>query len=208
MIDKKRLTEVEKNIPMYIEEMLIKKDVEHKKLVNFYRNTAKMSVQVADILFDISRSTKSKETLTIEKEFECYLWVTVSAYYAMFYISNAALATLSIKVGDKIAHKITSDCLVFYFIKTERLAKHYYEEYEQSMDEALGVMNIDEDAFKRKMQEKAINLISTFDFEKRKRGNYQYKTNTSIKENVAKTSLERAKVFLYEMEKAIDKRNR
>src|SRR3989344_2362456 len=131
MIDKDRIKEVESNIPKYLEDKLITKKEENKLLVDFYTKTAKMSLRVAEILFDLSRNIKTKEKLSIEQEFECYLWVKVSSYYSMFYIANAALAKKGIKIGDKIVHKVASDCLVFYFIKTGKLANHFYEEYEK-----------------------------------------------------------------------------
>ena len=203
MIDEKRIKEVELNIPIYLNERLITKDEENKKLVDFYIETAKMSLRVSDILFNLSKDYKSKEKLLIEKEFECYLWVTVCSYYSMFYIANGALANEGIKVGDKIVHKITSDCLIFYFIKTGKLAKHYYQEYEKSMKDTLEVMRMDEKEIREKLQKRAIDLIQTFEFERKKRGDFQYKTITNIKENLANTSLQRAKEFLKEIEKII-----
>ena len=203
MIDEKRIKEVELNIPIYLNERLITKDEENKKLVDFYIETAKMSLRVSDILFNLSKDYKCKEKLLIEKEFECYLWVTVCSYYSMFYIANGALANEGIKVGDKIVHKITSDCLIFYFIKTGKLAKHYYQEYEKSMKDTLEVMRMDEKEIREKLQKRAIDLIQTFEFERKKRGDFQYKTITNIKENLANTSLQRAKEFLKEIEKII-----
>lgn len=203
MIDEKRIKEAESNVRQYLEDNLMTKKEENKNLVGFYLKTAKMSLRVAEILFNLSKEDDSKEKLLIEKEFECYLWVTVSSYYSLFYVANGALASLGIKVGDKIAHKITSDCLIFYFIKTGKLAKHYFEEYEVSMKEVLEIMGIDEQEFRKKLQQQALELIQTFDFERKKRGDFQYKTTTSIKENLAKTSLERAKTFLHELEQLI-----
>lgn len=205
MIDEDRIKKVESNIPRFLEEKLMTKKEEHKKLVDFYLKTAKMSLRAAEILFDLSRNSESKEKLSIEEEFECYLWVTVCSYYSMFYTASGALASKGIKIGDKIVHQITSDCLIFYFIKTGKLAKHYYEEYEESMNNALEVMGVDEEKIRRELQQKAVELIKTFDFEKKKRGDFQYKTTVPIKENLAKTSLERAKTFLYEIEKVIEK---
>ena len=164
-----------------------------------------MSLRVAEILFDLSKNKEQKEKVLIEEGFECYLWVSVCSYYSMFYAANGALSNISIKVGDKIAHKITSDCLIFYFIKTRKLAKHLYQEYEESMTEAFEVMGVDDEEIKKKIQQKALDLIQIFDFEKRKRGDFQYKTTIPIKENLAKTSLERAKTFLNELQKLIER---
>lgn len=205
MIDEKRIEEAESNIPRYLEEKLITKKEENKNLVSFYLKNAKISLRVAEILFDLSKNQAFKEKIGIEDDFESYLWVSVCGYYSMFYVASGALASLGIKAGDKIVHKIVLDCLIFYFIKTGKLAKHYHEEYEESMKEALEVMGIDEEKIRKNLQKKALDLIQTFDYERGKRGDFQYKTTVPIKENLAKTSLERAKIFLYEIEKLIEK---
>ncbi len=205
MIDEKRIQEVKANIPRYLEENLIIKKPIDQSIVDFYRKNAAMSLKVAEILFILSTQEDAKEKLLLEKDFESHLWVSVCSYYAQFYIANGALAQLGIKIGDKIVHKVTSDSLIFYFITTGKLAKHYLEEYEKSMDNALEVMGVDEEKIRASLHQKAVDLIQNFDSERDKRGRLQYKTTTSIKENIAKTSLERAKNFLYEMEQVIAK---
>ncbi len=208
MIDEKKIQEVKANIPRYLEENLIIKRTIDQNIIDFYRKNAAMSLKVAEILFILSTQENAKEKLLLEKDFESNLWVSVCSYYSQFYIANAALAQLGIKIGDKIVHKVTSDCLIFYFITTGKLAKHYLEEYERSMDNALEVMGVDEEKIRASLHQKAVDLIQDFDAERDKRGRLQYKTTTSIKENIAKTSLERAKSFLYEMEQVIAKGKR
>lgn len=205
MIDEKRIQEVKANIPRYLEENLIIKKPIDQNIIDLYRKNAAMSLKVAEILFILSTQEEAKEKLLLEKDFESNLWVSVCSYYAQFYIANGALAQLGIKIGDKIVHKVTSDCLIFYFITTGKLAKHYLEEYQKSMDDALEVMGVDEEKIRASLHQKAMDLIQNFDAERDKRGRLQYKTTTSIKENIAKTSLERAKSFLYEMEQIIAK---
>ena len=50
---------------------------------------------------------------------------------------------------------------------------------------------------------KADELMQAFDYEREKRGIFQYRTNESAKEAKAKTSLERAKEFVIEMKKLV-----
>ncbi len=199
------MQEVQKNIPRYIEEKLIMKQKGDYSLVDFYRKTAASSLKVAEVLFTLSTQEDAKQKLLLEKDFESYLWVSVSGYYAMFYIGNAALAQLGIKIGDKIVHKVTSDSLIFYFLMTGKLAKQYVEEYEESMKNALEIMGAEDNKIRQTLQQKAFDLIQSFDLEREKRGHFQYKTTTSMKENIARTSLERAKLFFYEMEKVIER---
>lgn len=200
MIDEKRLREVEINIPQYLKEGLITKEESNKRFVDFYVKNTKNSLDVARLLMKTSKDSKLKETMELKDDFECFLWVVVSSYYSMFYMANAALCSLGIKIGDELVHKITSDCLVFYFIKTRKLAKQYFEEYENSRNDVLELMATTEDI---KFHDKAKKLIETFDFEKKKRGTFQYEITKSVKENIAETSINRAKTFLFELERLI-----
>jgi len=50
--------------------------------------------------------------------------------------------------------------------------------------------------------QKAQELIATFDYQRRKRGEFQYEIKTNAKQQVAQTSIERAKKFIQEMTKA------
>src|SRR3989339_746392 len=100
MLDKKRITEAEKNVKSYLAEGLLKKTTENKKLIELFVKDARESLKVADKI--------SKENIS-------ELWTIVCSYYSMYYYANAVLLKLSYKVGDKIAHKVTSDSLIESF---------------------------------------------------------------------------------------------
>lgn len=202
MIDEKKIKEAERNIPIYLQEHIITKNEKNKEFADFYLKTAKTSLKVADILFALSSDIETKRKLGLEEDFECYMWAVVCSYYSMFYAVNSALATRSIKIGDEIVHKAALNCLIFYFLKTGRLAKHLLEEYEIMQDEVLELIG-SEQKILQKMQKRAFELIQSFDFERKKRGTFQYKITIDVKKTVAQTSLNRAKNFLFEMEKLI-----
>ena len=63
-------------------------------------------------------------------------------------------------------------------------------------------MKFDADAMK-----KAEGLIATFDYQRRKRGEFQYEIKTLAKKNIAKLALERAERFIQEMAKVIGRLN-
>ena len=76
----------------------------------------------------------------------------------------------------------------------------FTEEYEDSKNEALNLAGI-----------KADSLIESFDQEKNKRGRIQYGTDDIDKQAKAKTSLQRARQFLLEMNillNEFDKKNK
>lgn len=173
MLDKNRIKEAEANIRTYLNDGLIKKE-----------NLNQDALRV--LLKNAQESIDSAEKLNSEGISD--LWVIVCSYYSMFYIANAVLRKLGYKVGEKIAHKITSDALIVY--ARGKLKESLIEEYENSKDEALNLAGI-----------KADLLIESFDQEKTKRGEIQYKTDDFEKHSKAKTSLKRAKIFYNEMQK-------
>jgi len=199
MIDEKRIEEAEKNVKKYIAEGLLKvRNEEVKNFVNFYLKNSETSLQVASLLFQISADDKLKEELKISKDFECYLWVIVTSYYSMFYMALALLATEGVRVGKEIVHKVTADALINFFIANKKLAK-LLEDYEEMRKDAMELLG------KEELQMKAMELISDYEYERRKRSKFQYEIGVSAKQSYARTSLERAKKFFFEIGKLIKK---
>lgn len=171
MLSEDRIKEAETNIRAYLSEGLLKKESLNPDALRVLLRNAQESID-------------SAEKLNSERISD--LWVIVCSYYSMFYIANAVLRKLGYKVGEKIAHKVTVDALIIY--ARGKLKDALIEEYEDSKDEALNLAGI-----------KADSLIESFDQEKTKRGKIQYRTDDIDKQAKAKTSLQRAKQFLFEM---------
>lgn len=123
----------------------------------------------------------------------------------MFYTANAALAKIGMKVSDKIPHKVTQDALIVYFLKNKRLAKSLLEDYKATKTEVLNLMNVNEEDLLKEFQIKAQELVATFGYQRRRRGEFQYEIKTRAKQQVAQTSLDRAKNFIQEITRAIEK---
>ena len=176
MLDEKRIEKAEKNIRFYQEDGLLWKFNSFREdILNTYKRNYKESLDVANKLFQEETSN---------------LWVVVCSYYAMFYITNAVLYKIKYKVGSKIAHKVTSDALIVLI--RNKLKKNLIEDYEEAKEEALDVIG-------RKTDE----IIGSYDKELEKRSIFQYETTEEIKRAKAKTSLESAKKFIFEMEKLL-----
>lgn len=171
MLTKERIKEAETNVRTYLGEGLLKKEPININARRVLQRNAEESIY-------------SAEKLNSEKISD--LWVIVCSYYSMFYITNAILRKLGYKVGEKIAHKVTADALIVYV--RGKLKETLIEEYDDCKDEALNLAGI-----------KADSLIESFDQEKTKRGRIQYMTDDIDKQAKAKTSLQRAKQFLFEM---------
>jgi uncharacterized protein (UPF0332 family) len=176
MLSDKRIKEAENNVKNYLSENLLKKTTEQNSIVlRTLRNNSKESIKVAEIVSNGNHSN---------------LWVIVTSYYSMYYIANAVLYKYGYKVGDRISHKVTSDSLIVFI--RGKLKETLLETYEQMKEEVLAGIKADE-------------IIETFDFERTKRSLFQYHTTEEVKLSKAKTSLQRAKEFLYEMNNLLEK---
>ena len=181
MLTKDRIKEAESNVRSYINEGLLTKETPNPDAIRVLLRNSQESLDSADKL---------------NSERVSDLWVIVCSYYSMFYIANAVLRKIGYKVGERIAHKVTADALIVH--ARGKLKESLIEEYENSKEEALNLAGI-----------KADSLIESFDREKTKRGIIQYQTDEIDKQAKAKTSLQRAKQFLFEMRillKELDKK--
>jgi uncharacterized protein (UPF0332 family) len=164
MISKERIAEAQRNVKQYVDEGLLKvKDKDAPKFVGFFMKNAESSLQTASILQEISDQEALKSNLKVGKDFESYLWVIISSYYAMFYAATALLASRGTRVTGQIVHKVTGDALVHFFISNDRLAK-LLEEYEEA--ETVGLELIGREQLMKSMQKKADELVVAYEREK------------------------------------------
>ncbi len=176
MLDKGRRREAEDNVKGYLEEGLLKKvGVPESNILKVFRSNSEESLKVADLVY---------------REDCSYLWAVVCAYYSMYYITNAVLYSMGYKVGHKISHKVTSDALIV--LVRGKLKRSLLEEFEEARDDAMEIANL-----------RAGELIESFEFERARRSKFQYELIEEVKRDMANVSLERAKRFVFEMEKLL-----
>ncbi len=173
MIDERRIREAKTNFNQFLNDGLLKKEKNDIAQATYLKNSD-LSLKVAEKLMN--------------DDLNPHLWVVVCSYYSMFYIANAVLLKLGYKTGKKIVHKVTSDALIV--LVYDRLKKELLEEYENIRDDALDISST-----------KAENIIECYDYERNKRSQFQYEMDNEIKEQKARTSLQRAKEFVFEMKK-------
>ncbi|MFH1638216.1 MAG: hypothetical protein ABIB71_07350 [Candidatus Woesearchaeota archaeon] len=178
MLDEKRIKEAESNTRQYIKEGLLKRQ-KNETARQMYLENSNLSLETAQKLLSLESST-----------YQPFLWIIVTSYYAMYYISNAVLLSLGYKVGSKVSHKVTSDALIA--LVRGKLKKSLIEQYEYLKEDALELMS-----------SKADLLLKSFDFEREKRSNFQYRMDEEVKKAKSLTSLERAKEFVFEMKKLL-----
>ncbi|MBI5061208.1 MAG: hypothetical protein HZB67_02745 [Candidatus Aenigmarchaeota archaeon] len=200
-LDALEIKKIENNVKTYLAEGLLKKDTSAKELVGIYLQNAERSFATANLLLAISDSSELKKANKIEPEFETYIWVLITSYYAMFYAANALLAKIGLKTTEKIAHKVTSDAFVIYFILNNKLAKSLFESYQESMSHAMDLTKQDMETFITKAEK----FASSLEDERRKRGKFQYNMKLEMKRSKAVTSLERAREFIREIRILVNK---
>lgn len=201
MIDKERINEAKRNVKQYVDDGLLKLgDKDAPRFVDFFMANAESSLRTASILQEISDENALKETLKVGMDFESYLWVIVSSYYAMFYAATAILAKQGIRTTGQIVHKVTADALIHFFGSNEKLAK-LLEQYEEA--QAVGLELVGREDLMKRMQKKADELIIAYEGERKKRSKFQYDIGVQAKKGYAQTSLERAKDFVFEIRKLV-----
>ena len=203
MLNDKRIKNIEKKVPLMINEGYISKDEGNNRFVEFYLENSLISSNTAKLLNMISSDDNTKKQFNfIDESFESYLWVINSSYYSMFYSAGALLAKIGIKIKSEIGvHRKTFEALVYYFLITNRIEKHYIEEFEEALQESQGLLGNEEQAMKKKVHE----MIEDYDFEMGKRAKFTYNIGEKAKMNKAMTSLSRAANFYNECLKIIDK---
>jgi hypothetical protein len=201
MINKERIEEAKRNVKQYIDDDLLKiNDKDAARFVDFFMANAEASLRTASILQQISDDDTLKETLKVGSDFESYLWVIVSSYYAMFYAATAILAKQGIKASGQIVHKVTADALIHFFWSNAKLTK-LLEQYEEA--QTVGLELVGREELMKKMQKKADELIVSYESERKKRSKFQYDIGIQAKRGYAQTSLERARNFVFEISKLI-----
>jgi len=171
-MDKKKIRRAEKNFKNYLEEGKIKEASFNELIYNTYLRNARESLDVANHLFKNKKSS---------------LWIIVSSYYSMFYMSCAYLYKIGYKPGDEIVHQVVNESLI---VQARHKIKNYIlKNYSKEKEKALVIVD---------------NYLIDYGREKVKRAKFQYQTTKQIKEAKAKTSLNRAKEFLTLMEEILD----
>jgi len=173
MLSDEEIKRAEAQVRAYIADGLLVKETSKQHILDVFVKNADESLALAK---DILENDKSD------------LWVVVTSYYAMFYMANAVLYKKGLKVGDTSAHAITANALIVYVRNS--LKKSLLEEFADAMNDAQATM-------------KTGNIISSFINERKKRGQFQYSIQASLKKSKAQTSFQRAKDFVFALRKLL-----
>ncbi len=163
-MNEKRIKQAENNFKRYFSEGKIRKENFNPIIYNTYLKNSFESLSCANALFHQKISP---------------LWVVVSSYYAMFYVSCGYLYSLGYKINHEISHQVVNESLIVQ--ARHKIKNHLLENYSEEKEKALAISD---------------NYLDNYEREKTKRANFQYETTDEIKWSRAKTSLQRAKEFV------------
>ena len=154
--------------------------------VKQYIDRAASELRLATAIKKISESVEEKERLALNKEDTFYSSVISHAYYAIFYSAKAILLTKNIKTDAPEVHKKT------------------LEEFKKNFVDS-GILDLELLKIYNKMIIRADELLFLFKEEKRKRGQFVYKTIPQANIEPADESIGNAKKFLVNIKKIIER---
>ncbi len=162
----------------------IKKDRSIFGLISLMVKKSNNNLKFAKLAFKTSDNQKLKESLGLNKDDSFFDWTIITAYYSMYFITHALLATKGIKIKKIRVHESTLFAFAKYFILSKELEDELFLIYEDA-------------------ESKAEELFTTLSEEKDKRVHFTYERLPKANRQPAKESIENASKFLREIESII-----
>jgi len=145
-----------------------------------YIHRAENEIKLAEIIFVISEEPViQKETFKIKEPETYFSAVIAHSYYSIFYGTKAYLTKKGIEVSDPEEHK---------------KAFNEFKKIVESGELGVELLKIYQEAIVR-----AEYLLGIFKEEKKKRGEFTYRTMPQANKEPAKESIEHAKTFFKNM---------
>jgi len=191
--------EKEKNAEKAIQELVKHDDLikipEHSavSLAKFYETRSISRLETAKLIYRASIATKKE--YGIAEKYADHSEVVSAAYYAMYYIVHAYLAhayRTKLKEGLRGVHAITNNIVLFYLVKTKKLAQHLYDEYVKTLKTTSELQHISTDTF----QEEAHAFAKKYDTAREARETFTYKTTVTVESRHAESTLTVAEEFI------------
>ncbi len=162
------------------------------QIANFYETRCLDRLQTAKVIYDASKSPKKHG---LPEKYADYSEAVAAAYYAMYYIVHAYLAEIyKTKLREDLrgVHAITHNLVIYYLVKTNKLAKHLYEEYLKTLETTSAIQNLTLESF----HEEAFKYAKTYEKSKEARETFTYKTTASVESYHAEKAIAAAEEFV------------
>lgn len=193
---KKRIAIAEKRISELNKSNSLKKlsETEKYKISRFYEEKSRNRLETAKLVYDSSRRP-DKNSIGLREDYKDYAEAVSAAYYSMYYIVHAFLALVyktKIREGTRGVHIITEYIILYYLVKTEKLARHLYEEYLKALETASQIQKMDIKDF----QGKAYGYARQYDKSRTARETFTYNTTFKVEEHNARQAIDAAEEFI------------
>ena len=161
-------------------------EMEKYKISGFYEEKSKNRLETAKIIYNASKNNEG---------YKDYSEVVSAAYYSMYYIVHAFLALnykTKLREGLRGVHAITEYIILYYLVKTKKLAKHLFEEYLKTFETAAQIQKINIEDF----QEEAYGYVKKYNKSRSAREIFTYNIAANIEEYHAKQAINAAEEFI------------
>lgn len=165
------------------------------KIAKFYEEKSMNRLDTARLIYSISKNTDMKKANKISSVYADYSEAVASAYYAMYYIVHSYLAAeYKTKLSESVrgVHAITQYIILYYLIKTEKLAKHLYGEYIKTFETTVQVQKMVVEEFQRK----AYKYAEKYDKSRSARESFTYKVSLNAEAYNAEQAIRTAEEFI------------
>ncbi len=190
----KKISIAEKRIMDLIKSNDLRKlsEIEKHQISKFYEEKSKNRLETAKIIYNASKKSDKKD---IGGEYKDYAEVVAAAYYSMYYIVHAFLALnykTKLREGLRGVHAITEYIILYYLVKTKKLAKHLYEEYLKTFEATVQIQKIGIEDF----QERAYEYVKQYDKTRTAREMFTYNVTSNVEEYHAEQTIKIAEEFI------------
>lgn len=161
---------------------------ENIQISKFYEEKSANRLETAKIIFNASKSAG-------KNKYKDYSEVVAAAYYSMYYIVHAFLALKyknKLREGLRGVHIITEYIVLYYLVKTKRLAKQLYEQYLNTLEATSQIQKFSIEDF----QEKAFEYAKKYDKSRTARETFTYNITPSVEEYHAQQAIKTAEEFI------------
>ena len=162
-------------------------DKDRYLLSKFYQIKSENRLKTAKLIFNASKENKD--------DYRDYAEVVAASYYAMYYIIHSFLALkykTKLKELVRGVHAITEHVILYYLVKTKKLAQHLYEEYLSALKTTAQINKLSPEDF----QEQAFGYAEKYDKVRSDRETFTYNVTPSIEEFHAKQAIDTAEEFI------------
>jgi len=153
-------------------------------MIKIYLERAQNEILASEVLMKISKDEELKKLFEFDQKTTFYSSVISHAYYSIFYSAKAILLKEGIKPSSPNVHKKTYDFFKKYLVDTKKLDKSLFDIYNDLVI-------------------KADELLDIFFEEKKKRGDFTYKTIHQANIYPAEKSIENVKLFFANINEVI-----